>query len=198
MPSPKHVEILDSLKLRTDDVIIFVLNNENSSAADLGFTQASEVWETAGFVSAASSLVSAIEVVLGDGMREGVGNFEENIMRMLGEGEEMRRRAGEGFSDSSDSEEEEDEDYDIEEEDEEEGHFEDERGGKGEEGEPIGLTPYKKDRRATLREAAGYYRENEGSESRFSPIITSDYFGDSSNENEKVRLNFTTSEEDKV
>ena len=72
-----------------------------------------------------------------------------------------------------------------------EGHFEDERGGKGEEGEPIGLTPYKKDRRATLREAAGYYRENEGSESRFSPIITSDYFGDSSNENEKVRLNFT-------
>ena len=98
-PSSRHGPIIDSLKLRADDVIIFVLNNENSTAVDLGFTQASEVWETAGFVDAASALVSVIEVVLRDGMREGVGNFEENIMRMLREGEEMRRRIGEGFSD---------------------------------------------------------------------------------------------------
>jgi len=67
---------LNSLKLHVDDVIIFLLNNENFSAEDLGFTQAAGVWETAGFVNAASDLVGSIEGLLREGMRE-EGGFAE-------------------------------------------------------------------------------------------------------------------------
>ena len=96
----------------------------------------------------------------------------------------MRRRVGDGFSDSEEEEDEEEDEEDEEEEDEEEEDEDEDEEEEEEEGDneddekPISFTPDRR-RLSTMREAAGYYRESEGSSTRFSPKITSDYFGDS-------------------
>ena len=52
----QHDCLLYHLKLCVDDVVIFIVNNDNSMATQesLGFTQTTEVWQTRGFIKVRS------------------------------------------------------------------------------------------------------------------------------------------------